>query len=222
FGGGFGGGFGEKDEADDSDADGFGGGFGGDFGGDFGEEEEAGRGEEQERGGGGDEGGGRPPEGSLAAWLVDLIDTIKAHWADELLRQLVIICGFLGAMLAARRRSHITIDAVGTLLEGRARHIVDTLTSMAAGATCVFLALSGLRLVELGIEYPRELLPFAKQWQIQLVFPIGWSLLALHFIVRSIESAQLARTRQEDDEAVDSAPTSGPASTIDPADEEPG
>ncbi len=222
FGGGFGGGFGEDDESDEDDeVDGFGGGFGGGFG-----DEEEGDDDDDSGGFGGGFGpgddpaeaegvasravsepqpsgepdseteGGPPPEGSPAAWLVDLIDAIKAHWTDALLRQLVIICGFLGAMLAARQRSHITIDAVGTLLEGRPRHIVDTLTSVVAGVVCVFLALSGLRLVELGLEFPRQLLPFAKEWQIQLAFPIGWSLLAFHFIVRGIESAHLARTHQ--------------------------
>jgi TRAP-type C4-dicarboxylate transport system permease small subunit len=110
-----------------------------------------------------------------------------------LLRQLVIITGFLGAMLATRQRSHITVDAVGKLLKGRTEHVVHTITSLVAAVVCVFLALSGWDLVSIGREFPRQLIPWLKDWHFQLAFPIGWGLLAFHFAMRTVESAVLAR-----------------------------
>jgi TRAP-type C4-dicarboxylate transport system permease small subunit len=216
FGGGFGGGFGEDEpdpeppdedeEADEADD------FGGGFGGGFGEDEESG--EEGFGGGFGDEGddaaaeasqspqadeepskpeeplGGPPPEGSLGAWLMETIDAVKFHWMDVLLRQLVIITGFLGAMLAARRRSHITVDALGNLIRGRRRHIVDAVTALVAAIVCGFLTISGWNLVEIGLEYPRQLMPYLEDWHFQLAFPIGWGLLTFHFLMRAVESTK--------------------------------
>ncbi|MGM0556468.1 MAG: TRAP transporter small permease [Myxococcota bacterium] len=143
--------------------------------------------------------GGPPPVGSFAGTMVGVIDSMKLAWIDVLLRQLVIITGFLGAMLAARRRNHITIDAVGKLLEGRPRHIVDAITSFVSVGVCAVLAVAGWDLVEIGLAYPSELLPWAEEWTFQLAFPIGFGLLALHFAIRVYESTVLAI----DDEALD-------------------
>lgn len=52
------------------------------------------------------------------------------------------------------------------------------------------MALSGWDLVEIGLEYPRNLIPWAKEWHFQLAFPLGWGLLAFHFLLRAIESAR--------------------------------
>lgn len=200
--GGFGGGFGA--EADDAPGEeGFGGGFGaqaeGDegFGGGFGDgpdepAEEAGAAAEPAPA---DDGpaaieptGGPPPDGSFAAWVVDAVNAMKLDWIDILIRQLVLISGFLGAMLATRRRKHITIDAVGKLLKGRPAHVVDTITSALATFVCAVLAFAGWDLVAIGLEYPGELMPWAEEWTFQLAFPIGFGLLAFHFAIRTIES----------------------------------
>jgi TRAP-type C4-dicarboxylate transport system permease small subunit len=136
--------------------------------------------------------GGPPPKGSFADTMVGVIDAMKLAWIDVLLRQLVIITGFLGAMLAARRRNHITIDAVGKLLEGRPRHIVDAITSFVSVVVCAVLAVAGWDLVKIGLEFPSELLPWAEEWTFQLAFPLGFGLLSLHFAIRVYESAVLA------------------------------
>lgn len=201
FAGGFGGGFGEEepaeDEADQNEADeDEAGGFGGGFGEEAGDEEADGpaKAEPERAEAEPDEPaepmGGPPEEGSWGALVVALINELKFHWIDVLLRQLVIISGFLGAMMATRQRNHITIDAVGTLLKGRLEHVVQMMTGLVAAIVCVFLALSGWDLVEIGLEYPRNLIPWVKEWHFQLAFPLGWGLLAFHFLMRTIESAQ--------------------------------
>jgi TRAP-type C4-dicarboxylate transport system permease small subunit len=191
FGGGFGGGFGEEpseaDEADEADENNdFGGGFGGGF-----DEEPSEADEADEAGGfGGGFGGepvdepdvpdsdvaepdvaepdvaepvgGPPPQDSLAAHAIETINAVKFDWLDVLLRQLVIICGFLGAMLATRQRSHITVDAVGTLLKGRTKHIVETVTSVAAAAVCVFWHYPGGTWSRLAATFPGSSFPGSK------------------------------------------------------------
>jgi len=197
FGGGFGGGAsdGDDDSAED-ESDGFGGGFGDEGGVETGGEPDRGapvaNGESRVTSHESRVRGGPPPEGSLAARVVETIDAIKLPWIDIFLRQLVLVVGFLGAMLAARRREHITIDAVGQIVTGRTRDAVDTGTSIFAALICAVLASSGWDLVDLGMQFPRELLPGAKQWQFQMMFPIGFGLTGLHFALRAVDSGRRA------------------------------
>ncbi len=139
--------------------------------------------------------GGPPLEGSLAAFLVGAINTLKVDWIDVLLRQLVVIVGFLGAMLATRRRKHINIDAVSRLLPDQGRRVVGVLTNLLSVVTCVFLAAAGVKLVQISREFPTELTEWANEWSFQLMFPIGFSLLAFHFAIRTLESCVVLKDR---------------------------
>ncbi len=208
FGGAFGGG---DDSGGEEDEDGFGGAFGGakpkpaaadaDDSDPADEEEEAddfgdddvfdnlqeieAPGEEAEAG----PKGGPPPEGSFAARMVTLIDDIKLDWIDVLLRQLVIVMSFLGGALATARRKHINVDAASKLLPEAAKRWSGVVTNGLAIAVCLTLANAGQRLVAISKEYPKDITPFADDWMFQLMFPLGFGLLALHFGVRLLESA---------------------------------
>ena len=133
--------------------------------------------------------GGPPPEGSFAAWGVEAVNSLKIEWIDMFLRQLVIIVSFLGAALATRRRKHINIDALSKLLPKAAQRWMTVVTNTLAFLVCAILSYTGARFVQDSIEFPKELLPWADEWTFQLMFPIGFGLLALHFGVRVAESA---------------------------------
>lgn len=132
--------------------------------------------------------GGPPPEGSFAAWAVQFIDDIKLDWIDIFLRQLVIIVSFLGATLATARRKHINIDALSKVLPASVQRVVSVLIPLFALGICLVLAHAGWELVQISREFPKELLPFAEEWQLQLMFPVGFGLLAVHFAVRVVEA----------------------------------
>jgi TRAP-type C4-dicarboxylate transport system permease small subunit len=179
--GGFGGDFAAKPAADD-EAAGFGGGFGGDFAGSTNEPavptptpvplEQA-----------------EPVELSATAQLVDaFVMAVKLEWIDVVLRHLVLVVGFLGAMLATQRRKHITIDALSKVLPQRLLPWTEALTSLLAAVICGFLASSGADLVAISREFPKELTAWADEWMFQLVFPVGFALLCFHFGVRVLES----------------------------------
>lgn len=188
---GFGGGFGTQEGAD-SEEGGFGGGFGG------GEEPEAAPAEEKREAVAlvpQEPEGGPPPEGSTAAALVELIDTIKLDWIDILLRQLVIIVGFLGAMLATRRKKHINIDAASKLLPLGVQRVTTLVVNLVVTVVCVVLASAGWNLVSLSLEFPKELMSWADEWTFQLMFPVGFGLLALHFLVRVLEDIERIRLK---------------------------
>lgn len=132
--------------------------------------------------------GGPPPEGSFAAWGVKFVDAIKLEWIDVFLRQLVIIVAFLGATMATQRRKHINIDAVSRLLPAPVRRVVPVVLNLVSLGVCLMLAQAGWDLVKIGQEFPVEVTPWAEEWKFQLMFPVGFGLLALHFAVRVVES----------------------------------
>ena len=212
---GFGGGFGDEPEAEPEQADaetedeGFGGGF--DDDGDAAEAE----GDDDEGFGGGFENTDdfepiAAPEVKLEAnappsigpseptAVSELVDSMKLEWIDVLLRQLVLAVGFLGAMLAARRRKHITIDALSKVVPKSWLPYIDASTSLLAAVICGFLAVSGYDLYLISVEFPKELMAWADESTFQLMFPIGFGLLSYHFGMRTLEfSAQIAGVEVE-------------------------
>jgi TRAP-type C4-dicarboxylate transport system permease small subunit len=144
--------------------------------------------------------GGPPPEGSAAAWFIGVVNWLKLDWIDLLLRQFVLITGFLGAMLATARRKHINIDAVTRFLPLKGQRIAAVITTVASVIICAILAVAGANLVSIGLEFPRELLSWAEEWVFQLVFPISFGLLVVHFAIRTAEAAQVVWKGGDGDE----------------------
>lgn len=222
FGGGFGGGFGDESDTEDESADGFGGGFGEADGDATGSGEEATAEPEpttrtELRG---------PEDGSFARWVSDAIDAVKLEWSDVLLRQLVLVIGFLGSMLATRRRKHITVDALSKILPIGVLPWVQVVTNLLSIAVCVLLTVAGWGLVEIGLEFPKELTWFAEEWVFQLVFPIGFGLLTFHFGVRLVESVAWGMTGEPvgtivlEERPIAASATAGDVEPVEPSAEE--
>jgi TRAP-type C4-dicarboxylate transport system permease small subunit len=131
--------------------------------------------------------GGPPPPGSFAAWGVEAVDALRLDWIDVLLRQLVILASFLGAAMATARGKHINVDALSKILPPWVRRWTNVATNLLAVGVCLVLASAGWDLVALGREFPSELTPFLEEWHMQLMFPVGFGLLALHFCIRLTE-----------------------------------
>lgn len=195
---GFGGGFGDpvSDPPESpSEDEGFGGGFGGGFG------SPSASGDDEGFSGGFDgakktdiaaaqpavEPAPKPELSRFAKFVDSFVQAVKLDWIDVLLRHLVLVVGFLGAMLATYRRKHITIDALSKVLPDRYLPWIDSATAALASVICGFLSVSGAEFVKISREYPKELMWFADEWHFQLVFPIGFALLTFHFAIRALE-----------------------------------
>lgn len=200
--GGFGGGFGDdppQEQVDDSE--GFGGGFGGETTGDDSEGFGGGFGSDDADA----EPSAKPPEETTETptepaevpWFAAFVDAVKLEWIDVLLRQLVLVVGFLGAMIAARRRKHITIDALSKVMPAKVNLWVAVFTSALSTVVCLVLAKAGSDLVAISVEFPKELVSWADEWHFQLAFPIGFGMLALHFAIRVLESLYYALGKAE-------------------------
>lgn len=125
--------------------------------------------------------GGPPPEGSFAARMVSLIDALKLAWIDVVLRQLVILVSFFGAMMATQRGKHINVDVFSKLIGPRGQRWLAVVTNLLAASVCAAFARAGAGLVAISREHPHELVSWADEWVFQLMFPFGFGLLAFHF-----------------------------------------
>lgn len=142
--------------------------------------------------------GGPPPEGSFAARMVSFIDAIKLAWIDVVLRQLVILVSFFGAMMATQRGKHINVDVFSKLIGPRGQRWLAVVTNLLAASVCAVFARAGAGLVAISREHPHALVSWADEWVFQLMFPFGFGLLAFHFGIQVLGSlAGEVRTEAE-------------------------
>lgn len=107
-------------------------------------------------------------------------------WADILLRHLVLWIGFLGAALATRDERHISIDALTRFLPLRGRRIAHATAQLFAAVICVILANAAVTFVSNDIAFGSTVYADIPSWYSQIIIPVGFSVLALHFLIRSI------------------------------------
>lgn len=106
-------------------------------------------------------------------------------WVDPLNRALVLWTAMLGALVAARDDRHINLDALTRLLRGTPLRIARFATFGFAAAVSGVLSWYGWRLVQLDRESATPAFGFVQAWQVELILPIGFGLLALRFLVRA-------------------------------------
>ncbi|MCL5021312.1 MAG: TRAP transporter small permease subunit [Bacteroidetes bacterium] len=115
-------------------------------------------------------------------------------WADVFLRHLVLWIGFLGAALAAKESRHFSINVVTKRLPPLFQRIIQVLLHAAAALVCYFLSEAGMSFLRDEIKYDTEPLftVFGKNvlpYYLELIIPIGFALVGLHFLFKAIEVA---------------------------------
>lgn len=107
-------------------------------------------------------------------------------WVDPVSRALVLWTGMLGALAAARDDRHISLDALTRVLRGNALRAARFLTFGFAAAVSALLAWYGWRLVELDRDSATLAFGPVFSWQVELILPVGFGLLALRFAIRAL------------------------------------
>jgi C4-dicarboxylate transporter, DctQ subunit len=116
-------------------------------------------------------------------------------WGDTIIRHLVLWVGFFGAALATSEQRHISIDALTKFLSPHLKHVVFVLTSLFALVVCLFLAAAAWTYLGEERAHGGELVLSIPSWVAQLIIPIGYALMAVHFLVKVVENAFLALNR---------------------------
>lgn len=102
--------------------------------------------------------------------------------ADVVLRHLVLLVSFAGAVMAIRDRRHIKIDAALIWVPGSWRRPIGVLCNLFAMGVSGFFAWAALRFW--WEEW--QTAPEPERWvaAMALVFPVSFGLMSFHFFVR--------------------------------------
>ncbi|MGV1098352.1 TRAP transporter small permease [Thiovibrio sp. JS02] len=108
-------------------------------------------------------------------------------WADPFLRYLVLWAGLLGAGVATRLNRHIAIDLASRLLPAPLMIWLSVLIQLFSALVCLVLTYAAVVFVrgEAAYDAGQRLIGLAP-WQLNLVFPIAFALIALRFFAGSI------------------------------------
>jgi len=108
-------------------------------------------------------------------------------WADTLVRHLLLWSGFFGGSIAAFEGRHIGIDALTKYLPLRWKYVSGVVTNMFAAVVCYFLADAGLTFVLSELEAGGEFIFGLPAYVAMVIIPVGYTLLALHFVLKAVE-----------------------------------
>lgn len=113
-------------------------------------------------------------------------------WIDPMVRQTVLLVGFLGAALAASEDRHISIDAFTKFLSPDTRSLVRIFTGVAGAVACVFLGVAAWGFLREEMISGGELFLGIPSWAGLVILPAGYGLITIHFLIGAVERA-LAR-----------------------------
>lgn len=145
---------------------------------------------------------------SAAQVLLRTVWGTAIDWADGVLQNATLLIGLLGAAVATSEGRHLNIDLLRTRLRGRAGHATRALVGLFALAICALLASGGwttfssslgpwLANVPPGWSFAGTLAReigdgLIPTWLTQLMFPLGFGLIGLHFALRVVRDGASA------------------------------
>jgi TRAP-type C4-dicarboxylate transport system permease small subunit len=108
-------------------------------------------------------------------------------WADPMLRYTVLWLAFIGASIATRENRHINIDVLTRLLSPKLKKIVSILTNLFALSVCLILLKSSIDFIKIEMQFPSEIFLGLKNWMLEIIIPIGFSMMSLRFLLNIIK-----------------------------------
>ncbi|MCB2216826.1 TRAP transporter small permease [Desulfofustis glycolicus] len=115
-------------------------------------------------------------------------------WIDPLLRYLVLWGGLIGAALATARDNHISMDLVGYLLGDKAKNWLGLLINIFSTVVAAFLVRATLLFIRSEFEYGGSGLLGLPTWVWNLIFPLAFTVICLHFLLNALQSVRILLT----------------------------
>ena len=107
-------------------------------------------------------------------------------WAEPVLRALVLWSAMLGAVIATRDDQHIGLDFIARFVSGTALRAARFIALAFAAALCATMAWHSWGLVQLDREGHTEGVLGIPAWMLELILPLGFGVMALRFLIRSV------------------------------------
>jgi TRAP-type C4-dicarboxylate transport system permease small subunit len=111
------------------------------------------------------------------------VNSNTVELADPVQRIIELWVALRGALGATRERRHIAIDALPRLLPPKLHRAAWALTQTATATICGVLAWTGWGMVGMEREAPSLFVQGVSSWIPMLVFPAGFALMGLRFLV---------------------------------------
>lgn len=107
---------------------------------------------------------------------------------DIINRNLLVICGMMGAVLATSKHAHIKTDALNTLLTASLKARLKLPLALFASGVCLLLCYYAVIFVTDEWQYA----PVNERWTLPftLIYPSGFALMSWHFLTNELISEQ--------------------------------
>ena len=109
-------------------------------------------------------------------------------WGDQLLRNLVLWIGFIGATLATREGKHINIDVVSRWLPSLGKNIVTLITHLFSFLICCALTYAAMKFIKNEVEMGNRTFLNIPAWLPEMILPITFGLMTFRFSLRAFKN----------------------------------
>ena len=124
---------------------------------------------------------------------------VSLDWADEVMRNVTLWIGFIGASIATHEGKHINVDALTRFLRPKARAIVSAIVQVVAAGICALLFWSAYKVVAGNVArfggdagaVTAAGIPVAL-WQ--AIMPLAFALIGARCLLHGVESLRHAIT----------------------------
>ena len=131
----------------------------------------------------------------LAMMLLPVLESILRKMshagisgATEFVQQFTLIVGMLGGAIAARDGRLLALSAFTTTLHGLWKTVVTIFSQSFAAAVSVFLCVASVIFVQSEIPSGHIIAYGIKSWHVELLLPLGFSLIALRLIWKAAKT----------------------------------
>jgi C4-dicarboxylate transporter, DctQ subunit len=109
-------------------------------------------------------------------------------WGDQLLRNLVLWIGFIGATLATREGKHINIDIVSRWLPSLGKNVITLIIHLFSFFICCLLTYAALKFIKNEVQMENRTFLNIPAWIPEMILPVTFGLMTLRFGLRSFEA----------------------------------
>jgi len=109
-------------------------------------------------------------------------------WGDQLLRNLVLWIGFIGATLATKEGKHINIDVVSRWLPSLGKNVVTFIIHLFSFFICCLLTYATLKFIKNEVQMENMTFLNIPAWVPEMILPITFSLMTFRFGLRSFKN----------------------------------
>lgn len=118
-------------------------------------------------------------------------------WADPLLRHMVLWVGLLGAAAATRQGKHIAIDIASHLVSEKIYSYLVFIIDLFSALVSIGLTFAAILFIRSEITYGgSSTILGIPSWALNIIFPLAFGLIAVRYIIMTVESIQSILKRE--------------------------